>query len=213
MLVMPIKPILSKIYIRKIKSLYYNKDYSAREIAEELKVSIDIVYKFMIRHNLKRRTFHESNRIRFEKSPLSYNLKKNLTEKEKQLKIAGIMLYWAEGAKSNLKNRAWMIDLANSDPEMIKVFLKFLRIICGIDEKKIRAYIYAYANQNVRKLLKYWSEITKISLKQFNKSYIRNDFLPEKSGKMKYGLIHIRYNDKRLLLQIEDWIKEYSKGA
>ena len=210
---MPIKPILSKIYIRKIKSLYYNKDYSAREIAEELKVSIDIVYKFMIRHNLKRRTFHESNRIRFEKSPLSYNLKKNLTEKEKQLKIAGIMLYWAEGAKSNLKNRAWMIDLANSDPEMIKVFLKFLRIICGIDEKKIRAYIYAYANQNVRKLLKYWSEITKISLKQFNKSYIRNDFLPEKSGKMKYGLIHIRYNDKRLLLQIEDWIKEYSKGA
>jgi len=210
---MSVKPALSKKYIKKVKVLYYNKGYSAKEISEKLKVSMSVVYKFMIRHNLKRRTFHESNIIRFEKSPISYNLKKNLTEKERQLKIAGIMLYWAEGAKSNLKNRAWMIDLANSDPEMIKVFLKFLRIICGIDEKKLRAYIYTYADQDIKKLLKYWCKITKIPLKQFTKSYIRNDFLPEKSGKMKYGLIHIRYNDKRLLLQIEDWIKKYSKGA
>jgi hypothetical protein len=28
---------------------------------------------------------------------------------------------------------------------------------------------------------------------------------------MKYGLVHVRYADKKLLLQIEEWIKEYLK--
>jgi len=210
---MTTKPILSEKYINKIKKLYYDREFSAREISEKLGVSMSVVYKFMIRHKLKRRNSHESNLVYFEKTPISYKIKKNLSGKEKILKIAGIMIYWAEGAKSNYKKRSWMIDLANSDPEMVKVFLKFLRIICGINEKKIRAYIYAYSNQNIKKLLRYWNIITKIPLNQFNRPYIKNDFLQNKKDKMKYGLIHIRYNDKRLLLQIEDWIKKYYKGA
>jgi len=208
---MSIKPVLSKEYLRKVKSLYYTKGYSAREVAEELRVSIDVIYKFMNRHGLERRSFEESNRIRFEKEKLSFSLKKRLTEKERQLKIAGIMLYWGEGSKSNPKNRLWTVDLANSNPKMIKIFLKFLRSICGINEKKLRVYMYAYSDQDIKKLLTYWQNITGIPLGQFTKPYIRRDFLPEKSGKMKYGLIHIRYSDKKLLLQIEKWIDEYLK--
>jgi len=208
---MSMKPMLSKEYIRKVKSLYYNKGYSAREVAEELKVSIDAVYKFMIRHGLERRTFEETNRIRFEKKPLSYCIKKKLTEREKRLKVAGIMLYWAEGANPNPQRRGWMIDLANSDPRMIKIFLRFLRVICGVDESKLRVYLYAYGDQNIKKLLKYWHNLTDIPLKQFTKPYIREDFSLEKSGKMKYGLIHVRYNDKKLLLQIMSWVDEHLK--
>lgn len=120
------------------------------------------------------------------------------------------MLYWAEGDKNLYrKGRGAVVDLANSDSEMIKLFLKFLRRICGVDEQRLRIYLYCYSNQNLDLLKKYWSEITGISLKQFSKPYIKKDFLPEKSSKMKYGLVHIRYLDKKLFCQIKNWIEQY----
>jgi len=167
----------------------------------------------MRKHGLKRRLSVETNDLIYEKQKLSYRLKKNLTREEEKLKIAGLMLYWAEGAKSQkvlgTNRKRHMINLANSDPEMIKLFLKFLREICWVDENRLRVNLYCYANQNVDSLKRYWHNVTDIPLSQFIKPYIRKDFLPEKKDKMKYGLVHIVYSDKKLFLQIEDWIKEY----
>ena len=118
------------------------------------------------------------------------------------------MLYWAEGSK-------WeggkIVDFANSDAAMIKVFLNFLRKICGVKESKLRVYLYCCANQNSKELINYWLKITSIPVKQFTKPYIRNDYKQNKIGKMKYGLIHIRYADKKLLDLIKKWILDYSK--
>jgi len=138
-------------------------------------------------------------------------LKQDLSFQEEKLKIAGIMLYWTEGSKPNPTNRIRTVDFANSNPRMIRLFLRFLRQICGIDESRLRLYLYCYANQNPETLKRYWHRVTNIPLTQFTKPYIREDFLPEKSGKMRYGLVHIRYSDKKLLLQIERWIEEYLK--
>ena len=117
------------------------------------------------------------------------------------------MLYWAEGGKS--LGKYWSVDLANSDPEMIEVFLKFLRVICRVDESRLRVQLYCYANQDIEKLKEYWYKVTSISKNQFIKPYVRKDFRIEQKDRMKYGLIHVRYNDKKLLYQIENWIKEY----
>ena len=94
---------------------------------------------------------------------------------------------------------------------MIKLFLKFLRNICGVDEKRLRVQLYCYSNQRIEDLKKYWYKETDIPISQFIKPYVRNDFLPEKIGKMKYGLVHIRYADKKLLIQIGKWIEQYCK--
>ena len=192
-----------------VKQLYYKKKLSTIEIAKKLKITPWIVQKFMIRKNLPRRTFAEANKIKFDRKPKSFSLKLNLSKKEEILKLAGIMLYWTEGAKLNLLTRAIVIDFTNSNPRMIKLFLKFLRKICGVDEKRLRVLLYCYADQDIEALKKYWYRITEVPSKQFIKPYVRRDFLPEKSGKMKYGLVHIRYADKKLLLQIESWIQEY----
>ncbi len=93
------------------------------------------------------------------------------------------------------------------------IFLKFLRSICGVDENRLRVQLYCYANQNVEALKSYWSEVTRIPLNQFIKPYIRQDFSETKKNKMKYGLIHIRYSDKKLFLQVQNWIKEYLNSA
>ena len=94
---------------------------------------------------------------------------------------------------------------------MVMVFLKYLRNVYNINENKLRILLYCYANQNVDSLIQYWSRLTKIPRKQFTKPYIRNDFNKDNVRKMEYGLVHIRYIDKKLLLDIKDSIDFYKK--
>lgn len=202
---------MANLPVNLVKKLYYDEKLSTIDIAKQLKVTPWVVLKFMRRTGLPRRSLKETNIIVFNRKPISFSLKKNLSKEEEKLKIAGIMLYWAEGGKSNPKLRVWTVDFANSNPLMVKLFINFLRQICGVDEKRLRVLLYCYADQNIEDLKNFWYKITGINRKQFIKPYVRKDFLTEKSGKMKYGLVHIRYSDKKLLLQIEDWIKEYLK--
>ena len=200
----------SGMEISEVKSLYYDQRLSVREIAEKLGVSIDAIYGFMRRHHLSRRTNAQQNAVRFEKKRPSFCIRKKLTILEERLKIAGIMLYWGEGFQSE---KAHNIDFANCKPRMIRVFLNFLRIICSVDERKLRIYLYAYSNQDIQSIIEFWSKFTGIPKSQFSKPYIRHDFKVEQSGKMKYGLIHVRYYDKKLLQLIKQWIEEYAENC
>jgi len=201
---------IKKLTVEQVKELYYQKGHSARQVGEFLGRSTSNIYKFMKRQGLARRSAAETNNVAYTKQEPSFVLKKHLTQEEEKLKVAGIMLYWAEGYKNlGKKVRGGTIDLGNSDPKMIQLFLKFLREICGVDESRLRIRLYCYANQNIDSLKDYWSTITIIPLKQFTKPYIREDFSPDKIDKMKYGLAHIVYSDKKLFYQIKNWIEQY----
>jgi len=189
-----------------VKKFYYQDLLSARMIAEKLGVSIDAVYYFMRKYKIKRRNLTEHNAATFFHKPPSFCLKKSLTAQEKELKLLGIVLYWGEGYKVKNGNT---VDFANSDPAMISVFVKFLRVVCGVTEERLRVYLYCYSNQNPTELIKYWSQLSGIPSKQFSKPYVRNDYKLGKEDKMRYGLIHVRYNDKKLWLVIMQWIEEY----
>ncbi|PIR73351.1 MAG: hypothetical protein COU40_02960 [Candidatus Moranbacteria bacterium CG10_big_fil_rev_8_21_14_0_10_35_21] len=197
---------INKKSVNRVKKLYYQEKLSVQDVANKLGVSIDAVFYCMRKNGLKRRKSNESNLINFEKCKPSFRLRKINTENLRTLKAIGTMLYWGEGGKSEKAN---IIDFANSDENMIILFLKFLRKICGVDENKLRIYAYLYSNQNINKNINFWSKITRIKKSQFTKPYIRNDFDENKKDKMPHGLIHIRYADKKLLRIIKSWIEEY----
>jgi hypothetical protein len=197
---------IDKKSVEKVKKLYYQDKLSVQDIANKLNVSIDAVFYCMRKNGLKRRKANESNTIKYERADPSFNLKKIHSNKLRTLKAIGVMLYWGEGCKSEMMKT---VDFANSDKDMIKLFLKFLRKICGVDEKRLRVFPYFYANQDIKKNINFWSKITKIRKAQFTKPYIRNDFDKNKINKMPHGLIHIRYADKKLLRIIKNWIEEY----
>jgi hypothetical protein len=190
----------------KVKKLYYEEQLSVQDVANKLNVSIDAVFYCMRKNGLKRRKRHESNSINFERSTLSFKIRKLNTEKLRTLKVIGIMLYWGEGGKSD---KAMTVDFANSDKNMITLFLRFLREICGVDEKRLRVLPYFYANQEIEENINFWNQITGIDKSQFTKPYIRKDFDINKKHKMPHGLIHIRYADKRLLKLLKNWIEDY----
>lgn len=195
---------ISRDKLKLVRRWYYTGQKSAPRIAEKLGVSVWVVYKFMKRHGLPRRTFSEENALRFERKSPSFQIKRTLTNRERELRALGVALYWGEGYKGG-----YGIDFANSNPEMIKLFLKFLRRICGINEKRLRILLYCYANQNVRKLSRFWSKLASVPAKQFSKPYVRKDFKIDKKEKMPFGLVHIRYSDKKLLLLIKKWVCDY----
>lgn len=199
---------INKTRAEQVRTLYEDEQLSAREIAEKLRVSIDAVYYAMRKHSIKRRAQRENSRLAFSRKPLSYSVKKNLSKLEEKLKVAAVMLYWAEGYKTK---KSAGIDLANSDVATVQLFLRFLREVCHVDEGRIRIFLYCYSNQQPQVLMKFWSEVLNVPLDQFPKPYVRTDFRVEKSSKMPYGLVHVRYMDKKLLQQMLEWIEEYKK--
>jgi len=193
----------NKININNIRDLYWNRQYNISQVAKRLGVSFWSLYGFMDKNNIQRRLPAEANYVVSRDKP-QFKIKENLNFTEEKLKTAGIMLYWAEGT---LKGQT--VDFVNCNSNMIKTYLKFLREICGVAEKRLRVYLYTYSYLNLKNTISYWSKITSIPTSQFTKPYIRKGNPNLSNRKLSYGLVHIRYNDKKLLEIIDNWIKEY----
>jgi transcriptional regulator of acetoin/glycerol metabolism len=138
---------------------------------------------------------------------------KNLTQNE--LKLMGVALYWAEGYKrpivKNGKERTYHpVALANSDPQLIKLFLRFLREVCGVSDAQIMASIRIFEHMNEKQLMVFWQGTTGLPKKNFQKTY----YGVSKSSKGKrpfnrlpYGTIAIRVNSTPLFHKIMGWIE------
>ncbi|MEI8350614.1 MAG: hypothetical protein WCI77_10750 [Candidatus Omnitrophota bacterium] len=188
----------------EIRSLYWAKKYTVAEIANKLDISFWQLYNFMHKYNISCRKHSEANYVANKTKP-KFNLKTHLSIADEKLKIAGIMLYWAEG--TFVGNT---VDFTNSNPEMVKIYIKFLREVCGVKEERLRVYLYAYPHHNIEELKAYWQSITKIPLSRFTQPYIRKGNKNLSGRKLLHGLVHIRYNDKQLIGVIKNWIDEYN---
>jgi hypothetical protein len=194
-----------KKIINKICSLYQGLFISM--IAEELGISVNKVRYWLDKNNIPKRNRSDAGylayKYRFDKLPCK--IKTRLDISDEKLLVAGVMLYASEGSKKE-KGR---VTFVNSDPKLIKLFLKFLRKICGVHEERIRITPHFYRDQDEVKLRKFWSGVTEVPLSQFCKSYIHQGKKGSYNKKSKYGTISLRYSDKRLLGQILRWIEEY----
>ena len=114
------------------------------------------------------------------------------------------MLYWGEGYK-----RGGEVSFSNSDPRMIKVFLRFLRHVCGVHEERLRMALHYYQDHNPKELMTFWSEQTQIPALQFHTPYlhVRNGGTYRELSR--YGTATVHYADKKLLKQILTWITDY----
>ncbi|MDD2679754.1 MAG: hypothetical protein PHO03_03005 [Candidatus Omnitrophica bacterium] len=195
----------SKLNINRIRNLYQDKQFSVDQTAKKLGVSFWSLYDFMDKNTISRRLPSEANYLRNKYKP-QFKIRESLNGKDQGLKIAGIMLYWAEGTL-----RGKTVDFVNSNPDMVKIFLKFLREICGVDKKRLRLYLYIYSYLNLKNIMDYWKKVTGIPISQFTKPYVRKGNPNLSNRKLPYGVVHIRYNDKRLLEIIHNWIEDYKK--
>lgn len=76
----------------------------------------------------------------------------------RELWLAGVMLYWAEGSKQKATNVSQSVKFSNSDPLMIRLFLKWLTTICKIEESDIYCELYIHRNSDIKKAVKFWNK-------------------------------------------------------
>jgi hypothetical protein len=188
--------------LEKLNKLYWKNNLSISNIGNIYNLHPTAVLKRMKKYGIPRRSLSQSSFIVYKDKP-KFILKEKLSHEEELLKIAGLMLYCCEGS---FKGSG--IDFANSNPKIILLFLEFLRKICGVAEKRLSVYLYAFANQDVNNLKLFWSKITNIPLNQFSKPYIKKAY-DTNTAKMEYGLVKIRYYDKKLLKVLENCLDTY----
>lgn len=120
------------------------------------------------------------------------------------LKLLGSALYWAEGYKQSIN----MVNFSNSDPAMILLMMSFFRIVCKVREDKFRAIVHIHPHLDSIKAEKFWSNISRIPLKQFHKTQFGiSKASKNKRDTLPLGTFRIVICDTRLKARIDGWIK------
>jgi len=205
----------SKENIEKAKKLR-KEGYSFGEISKKLNIAKSTAYLWENKVKLSKKAIEilmhkriisreKASKILSEKREL---IKKGIMDKANKTikrltftpeinKLLCSMLYWAEGAKSNKS----LVTFINSDPNMISTFLKLFRSVFALDERKFRCLVHIHEYHNNDEIKKYWSNITKIPIGQFSKSYLK----PHSKIRIRddyKGTISIRYYDYKIALEL-----------
>jgi len=136
---------------------------------------------------------------------------------KRELWLAGIILYWAEGAKEKEYQPGSSINFNNSDPRMIKIFIKWLVESCNISKERIRCEIYIHENSknSVEEARRYWSKVTEFPLEKFSKIYFKRTKIKtnrKNVGNLYYGLLRVKVSaSSTLLRQVAGWTEAIFK--
>lgn len=127
----------------------------------------------------------------------------------RELWLLGVMLYWKNGNRGDLKKG---VHFSSSEPEQIKLFLKWLEEVGGIKKEEIGLDIFLTGKIEKEGAVNHWSKIAGFSQENFGHVYYlkrrqrkSKRKLAEKSG---MGLLRIRVKASSMLArQISGWIE------
>lgn len=175
--------------------------------SQALKIRLAQKANFMAQKRM--RLMARANKARWAKWRASYRTEAILEFprlKNNPLFISGIMLYWAEGDNGKIGGN---VRLANIDPRMIRVFIKFALKICRVSKEKIRIGLLLYPDLSDSVSKTFWHKNTGISLNQFHKTQVIRGKHPTK--RLQNGICMIRIGGTGLKEKIRTWIDLYSK--
>ena len=125
---------------------------SVAEIATDLKVTFPTALYWVKKHGIPIRSSSERTYVKLNPNGDPFRPKENLTPKERELFLLGLVIYWAEGSRKSPCN----VQVVNMDPRMLQVFARFLREIACVDESRIRLDVRVYHGFDKEKARRYW---------------------------------------------------------
>ncbi len=119
-----------------------------------------------------------------------------------------VAMYWGEGGKTQN-----MVRIANSDPAVISLMMRFFREVCKVDEAKFRGHIHAFAHSDVSDLKRYWESVSGISADRFYKTYQKPSAASKgKRAGLPKGTFQIYVHDTDLFFTLMTWIDFLQQG-
>lgn len=106
----------------------------------------------------------------------------------RDLFMLGLGLYIGEGAKTTEA-----IRIVNSDPEVIRLAVHWLKEACGLADDNLTVSLHLYPDNDIAACRKYWQDVTGLSLQNFRWISIDRRENKERSnrGKLPFGTAHI----------------------
>lgn len=179
----------------RLKILYLNKKKSVADIAKIFGCSERGINYWFKKYNIQKRTISEAIYVKNHPNgdPFKIVFPKNI--EEAKLFGMGIGLYWGEGNKAN-KN---IVKLGNSNPALLREFIKFLIKFFKIDKKDLRFHLHTFTDIKISDAYDYWIKELKIKKSQFYKPTVTiTGKLGNYRNKSKFGVLTVYYANTKL---------------
>lgn len=190
---------------KKVLVELYSSGKSMVEISKIMNCSAHKVVYWMTKYGISRRNRSEATYIKRNPNGDPFKIKKILSPDEHYLLGLSLGIYWGEGLKLNPHNT----KVANTDPNLLKIFIRFLREICQVENQKIRYSIVCFNDSNPEEAKRYWSKELKISPSKFGKIV---QIPPQGKGtykkKSKYGVCSVDVSN----IKLKKWIMQQIKS-
>ncbi|MFC8566798.1 hypothetical protein ACFUIW_13680 [Streptomyces sp. NPDC057245] len=127
---------------------------------------------------------------------------------DRELFVVGVALYWAEGCKSKPYSRRERVSFVNSDPDVISLFMDWLRLL-GVDPASVRFAVQIHESADVTGAESYWARHVGVSTADLMKTTLKrhNPRTNRKNTSESYrGCLRIDVRDgAELYRRIEGW--------
>ncbi|MCM2413638.1 hypothetical protein [Streptomyces sp. RKAG290] len=91
---------------------------------------------------------------------------------DRELFLVGVALYWAEGSKSKAYRRSERVSFINSDPDVIGVFLTWLRLL-GFTQEQLKFHVNIHETADVAEAERFWMAHTGADSSRFGKTTLK----------------------------------------
>lgn len=159
-----------------------------------------------LKGGLARKSFRETK----QKSIVNESIRdiKQLTIQD--LWLAGIIAYWCEGTKQRETNISQAVVFTNSDPFLIRLFLKWLERCCGIEQQNLIFRLHIHESVKIYQALEYWSRELEVPIDNFSKTALKkHKILTNRKNKNEnyHGLITVTVRKSTdLNRKIKGWV-------
>ncbi|AVH97103.1 MULTISPECIES: hypothetical protein [Streptomyces] len=91
---------------------------------------------------------------------------------DRELFIAGVTLYWAEGAKDKTYRRREVLQFINSDPNVITLYLRWLDLL-GVTPGRLRFRVSIHESADVAEAERFWAELAGVDASAFQRATLK----------------------------------------
>lgn len=118
--------------------------------------------------------------------------------------VPGLVLYWAEGAKTERR-----FQFTNSDPAAIRLMVMWLTQCIGISKDKIIARVYVHRVYADCGFERYWEKVTDLPSSQFRAACFKPTPHRVRKNPSYMGCCRLEVNSSELFWRVSGWHEEF----
>lgn len=188
-----------------LSRMYTTEGKSAHQIAQLIDCSDQKVNYWLAKHGIKKRSISEATYVYRNPNGDPFSFQQPTQREDMFLMGLGLGLYWGEGGKKDRLS----VRLGNTDPDLVRTFLRFLIRIYDVREERLRFGLQIFSDMNPEQAKLFWVRKLSVSPQQFGKIIVT----PARSigtykEKTRHGVLTVYFSNTKLRRLIGSQIEE-----